>query len=187
MSAADLAGYVLETLMSSKYKPDWNRHNFCGAAMTEYAESRAEAEDEVAAAVSTAWGWLEVNGLICRNPKLDSDWYMPTARGRDVQNHQAVRALISAEQLPETFLHPELLVHARPLFLQSRFETAIFEAFKALEIAIRSAAGLSDGDIGIQLAQAAFHPQNGQLTDTSAEAGERVALMHLMVGALGSY
>lgn len=189
MSTAELAGYVLEALMASgsASSSNWNRRNFCGAVMTEYAPPRIGGDKELGAAVSAAWSWLEANGLICRHPEQDSEWYVPTARGRSVQNHQALRALISAEELPEHFLHPDILLHARPLFLESRFETAVFEAFKALEVAIRSAAGLGDGDIGVQLTQAAFHPENGPLTDKSAERGERVALMNLMSGALGSY
>jgi len=189
MNTADLAGYVLESLMSpeSLRSGNWNRRNFCGAVMTEYAPPRMGGDKELGVAVSAAWSWLEANGLICRNPEQDNEWYVPTARGRTVQSHQALRALISAEQLPEHFLHPELLEHSRPLFLQSRFETAVFEAFKTLEVAIRSSAELNDGDIGVQLAQAAFHPDNGSLTDKLAERGERVALMNLMSGALGSY
>ena len=189
MNTADLAGYVLESLMSPGgiSSGNWNRRNFCGAVMTEYTQSRMDRDQELGAAVSAAWSWLEANGLICRHPEQDNEWYVPTARGRAVQSHQALRALISAEQLPEHFLHPELLVHSRPLFLQSRFETAVFEAFKALEVVIRSEAELSDDDIGVQLAQAAFHPDNGPLTDKLAERGERVALMNLMSGSLGSY
>ena len=188
MNSADLAGYVLESLMQSGVgSGNWNRRNFCGAAMTDYAQPRTGGDKELGAAVSAAWSWLEANGLICRNPEQDNEWFVPTARGRQVRHHQALRALISAEQLPEHFLHDDILVHARPLFLQSRFDTAVFEAFKALEVAIRTAAQLGAGDIGIQLAQAAFHPDNGPLTDTNVERGERVALMNLMTGALGSY
>jgi uncharacterized protein (TIGR02391 family) len=189
MNTADLAGYVLETLMSPGNFGGgiWNRRNFCGSVMTEYTLPRTGGDKDVGTAVSAAWSWLEVNGLICRHPEQDHGWYVPTALGKTVQDHQALRSLISGAQLPEHFLHPELLIHSRPLFLQSRFETAVFEAFKALEVAIRSAAGLSDGVIGIALAQTAFHPQNGQLTDLTVEAGERVALMNLVTGALGSY
>ena len=95
--------------------------------------------------------------------------------------------MISNEQLPEYFLHSEFVVNIRPLFLQSRFETAVFEAFKTLEVAIRAAAGLGDDSIGVALASRAFHPEDGALTDTALEKGERVALMNLMAGAIGSY
>ncbi len=165
----------------------WNRRNFCMQSMREYALPGQSGDMNIGIACSTAWVWLETNNLICRHPEQDNDWFCPTARGRVIRDHRALRQFISNEQLPESFLHPELLVNARPLFLQSRFETAVFEAFKTLEVAIRSAAKLGDDMIGVQLASRAFHPDDGGLTDTSAERGERVALMNLIVGAIGSY
>lgn len=189
MSVPDLAGYVLESLMSpgSLGGGNWHRRNFSGAAMQEYAPPRTGGNKEVAVALSEAWSWLEANGLICRSPEQDNDWFVPTRLGKSAQNHSDVKKLVSTAELPEHFLHPDLLLHARPLFLQSRFETAVFEAFKSLEVAVRDAAGLGDGVIGVALAQAAFHPENGPLTELSAEKGERVALMSLVSGAIGSY
>jgi uncharacterized protein (TIGR02391 family) len=95
--------------------------------------------------------------------------------------------MVSSEQLPEAFLHPALLVDSRPLYLQGRFETAVFEAFKTLEVAIRTTARLGHDMVGVQLASRAFHADDGPLTDKSMERGERVALMNLIAGALGSY
>jgi uncharacterized protein (TIGR02391 family) len=188
MSIPDLAGYVLESLaVAGVGSSNWNRRNFCGAAMSEFVPPKTGGHKDVGVAVSAAWSWLEVNGFICRNPEQDNDWFVPTALGKSVQKHADVRKMVSGTQLPEHFLHPELLLHARPLFLQSRFETAVFEAFKELEVNIRAASGLGDGMIGVPLVQAAFHPENGPLTDHGVEKGERVALMNLMAGALGSY
>jgi uncharacterized protein (TIGR02391 family) len=182
MHTADLAGYILEVLMSpgAKSSGDWNRTNFCSQVSRDFGS-------EASVACSTAWSWLEVNGLICRHPEQGNDWFVSTKRGRDVRDHQGLRQLISSEQLPEHFLHPEFVVNVRPLFLQSRFETAVFEAFKTLEVTVRDAAGLGDDAIGVALASRAFHPDDGPLTDTTLEKGERVALMNLMTGAIGSY
>jgi len=189
MHTADLAGYVLEVLMSADAmnRGQWNRRNFCMEASKEFGNYERGPVQEVGVACSAAWSWLESNGLICRHPEQDNEWFVPTPRGRDVSNHQGLRQLISNEQLPEHFLHPEFVVNVRPLFLQSRFETAVFEAFKTLEVAIRAAASLGDDSIGVVLASRAFHPEDGALTDTALEKGERVALMNLMAGAIGSY
>ena len=189
MHAADLAGYVLEVLVSAgpMERGIWNRRNFCMQVSGEYAAPGQGQDMAVGIACSTAWSWLESNGFICRHPEQDNGWYLLTPRGGAVRDHHAVRQFISNEQLPEAFLHPELLVNVRPLFLQSRFETAVFEAFKSLEVAIRTAARLGHDMIGVQLASRAFNPEDGVLTDKAAEKGERVALMNLMTGALGSY
>lgn len=56
-----------------------------------------------------------------------------------------------------------------------------------LEVSIRQVAGLGNECIGAKLTTRAFHPEDGLLTDKTAEPGERQALMNLMAGAIGSY
>lgn len=184
MHIPELSGYLLEYLL--KDGGNWNRRNCCMQISKEYG-SPVFGVDEVGVAISTAWAWLESNGLICRHPDRDNEWFVPTKRAGDVSNRKALEKIISNQQLPEEFLHPALLINARPLYLQSRFDTAVFEAFKLLEVTIRSHAGLGNDLVGVQLASRAFHPENGELTDMSTEKGERTALMSLMTGALGSY
>jgi uncharacterized protein (TIGR02391 family) len=189
MQIADLAGYVLEVLMSAgpMERGVWNRYNFCLQTGREYAPPDQPSDEALGVACSAAWSWLEANGFIARHPEQNNEWYLPTRQGEALRNHQALRQFMTSEQLPEAFLHPELLAHVRPLFFQSRFETAVFEAFKSLEVFIRTAAGLGHDLVGVPLASRAFHPEDGPLTDQQAERGERVALMNLMAGAIGSY
>jgi uncharacterized protein (TIGR02391 family) len=189
MPPGDLAGYILQSLL--KLKPAdrgmWSRRNFCSSVMREFEVTDQGRNEEVGIACSTAWTWLEANNLLCQNPEQDAGWYTATPRGRQVQDHQQLRALIASEQLPEHVLHQDLLLNVRPLFLQGRFDTAVFEAFKTLEVAIRTTAELGHDLVGVQLASRAFHPDDGPLTDLTRERGERVALMSLMTGAIGSY
>lgn len=189
MQTADLAGYVLEVLISAGPidRGVWNRRNFCMQVSREYVEAGQPSDMKVGVACSSAWAWLEANGFICRHPEQDNEWYLPTPRGEALRNHQNLRNFMTSEQLPEAFLHPELLINVRPLFFQSRFETAVFEAFKTLEVTIRNVAKLGHDLIGVSLASRAFNSEDGPLTDMTAEKGERVALMNLMTGALGSY
>ena len=165
----------------------WNRRNFCTQVCREYVQSDQPSDMKVGIACSSAWAWLESNGFICQHPEQDNEWYLPTTRGEALGNHQNLRNFMTSEQLPEAFLHPELLINVRPLFFQSRFETSVFEAFKTLEVTIRNTAGLGHDLIGVSLASRAFNSEDGPLTDMTAEKGERVALMNLMTGALGSY
>jgi uncharacterized protein (TIGR02391 family) len=58
---------------------------------------------------------------------------------------------------------------------------------KAVEIAVREAAGLAAADIGAPLMRKAFDVNRGALTDASAEGGERQALSDLFAGAIGTY
>jgi uncharacterized protein (TIGR02391 family) len=79
------------------------------------------------------------------------------------------------------------VINVLPLFLQGRYDLAVFEAFHRLEIGMRTASKLGDEWIGTKLACRAFNPEGGPLTDKNSEGGERTALMNLMSGALGSY
>ena len=189
MQTADLAGYLLEVLLSDGPTGGsiWNRRNFCMQASREYVNAGEPSNMSVGIACSSAWAWLEANGFICKHPEQDNDWYLATSRGQTLRTHQDLSTYMTSEQLPEALLHPEMLVNVRPLFFQSRFETAVFEAFKTLEVTIRSASRLGHDLVGVALASRAFHSEDGPLTDTTAERGERVALMNLMTGALGSY
>src|SRR4051812_38454802 len=58
---------------------------------------------------------------------------------------------------------------------------------KAVEVAVRDAAGLSAQDLGTALMRKAFAPEDGLLADMSTEKAEREARAHLFAGAIGSY
>jgi uncharacterized protein (TIGR02391 family) len=188
MDPTDLAGYILESLLgTSDYRTGWNRTTFFNDAERMYKE-RGQDAGGVAEACAVAWQWLEVHWLVCPRPNDGQHgWCIPTKRGREVRDRLGVRKLIERAQLPEHFLHANLVRDVVPLFFQGRYDLAVFEALHRLEIEIRVAAGLGHELLGVKLAGAAFEPEAGVLTDKTVERGERVALMHLMQGALGSY
>jgi uncharacterized protein (TIGR02391 family) len=192
MDPSDLAGYVLESLLTldEMDRGNWHRGNFCNGAATLYRDrdrDRDRGPDErIAEACAVAWSWLEVNWLICRRPDHQNDLFMPTRRGREVRDRRGVRQLIDRSHLPEHFLHAMLTRDVVPLFFQGRYDLAVFEAFHRLEIEMRDAAGLGNDRVGVDLASRAFG-DTGPLSDQAVERGERVALMNLMSGALGSY
>jgi len=64
---------------------------------------------------------------------------------------------------------------------------AVLQAMKAVEVAVREAAGLPAKDIGTNLIRKAFDPENGPLTDADDEKAEREARSALFAGAIGSY
>lgn len=69
----------------------------------------------------------------------------------------------------------------------AKYDTAVFEAMKAVEVAVREAAGLTAADLGKDLMRKAFDVNRGPLTDAAAEPGERQARSDLFAGAIGSY
>jgi uncharacterized protein (TIGR02391 family) len=190
LDPGNLAGHVLEVLLTSRDSDGfWSRRNFCVTMGRSYPGFDQRPHAGVVQACAEAWAWLEANGLICPNPTAlgSGDWYTATRRALVVKDHQSVRSLIASQELPEYFLHADLAQGVRALFLQGRFETAVFEAFKTVEVEIRTAAELGNDLVGVQLANRAFSVEDGPLTDRAAEKGEREALRSLMAGALGSY
>src|SRR5262249_1172315 len=72
-------------------------------------------------------------------------------------------------------------------FLRGDYDTAVFQAFKEVEVAVRVAGNFADTDIGVDLMRKAFHKATGPLTDTGLPDAEREALAHLFAGAIGRY
>lgn len=69
-------------------------------------------------------------------------------------------------------------------------DVAVFQAFKEVEVAVRSTANKKganypDDLVGVTLMRKAFHPDSGPLTDKSLVTAEREADMHLFSGAIG--
>lgn len=140
-------------------------------------------------AVREAWGWLENEGLIAEEhePSGPREYFI-TRRGHDVAaSPEAFAAYRKASVLPKALLHPVITEKVWPMFIRGDHDTAVFQAFKEVEVAVRSAAGLADTDLGVDLMRQAFRTENGHLTDDSAPKAEREALQHLFAGAIGSY
>ena len=66
-------------------------------------------------------------------------------------------------------------------------DTAVFQAFKAVEVAVRDAIDAPDKLVGTQLMREAFNASTGALRDDTVPEVERESLAHLAAGAIGSY
>ena len=71
--------------------------------------------------------------------------------------------------------------------MRGEFDVAVFQAMKAVEVAVRDASKLPNGLVGVALMRKAFDPESGSLTDKEAEKGEKEARSNLFAGAIGSY
>jgi uncharacterized protein (TIGR02391 family) len=91
-----------------------------------------------------------------------------------------------ARRLPREALHPKLGSTVWLAFMRAEFDVAVFQAMKAVEVAVREAASLP-GELGVRLMRLAFDAQKGPLTDLQADEGERKARSDLFAGAIGSY
>jgi uncharacterized protein (TIGR02391 family) len=139
---------------------------------------------QVLLALAEAWQWLENEGLLMAAPDQPSGWYRLTRKGMRLKNPADIDVYKQGNVLPLGLLHPKLVEKARPMFVRGDYDVAVFQAFKEVEVAVRSAAKLSNSDIGRKLMQAAFNPDNGPLTDIEADKGERVGLIDLFSGGI---
>ena len=76
---------------------------------------------------------------------------------------------------------------AYPALQREEFDTAVFRAFKAVEVRVRELSDLSSDFVGVALMRKAFDVDRGPLTDKAAPKAEREALSHMFSGAIGCY
>jgi uncharacterized protein (TIGR02391 family) len=183
----ELGGVVLEHLnsLSEDEQRQINRYNF--GLPGRYEKYPPEYRDKIIEAVMEGWAWLEREGLIVAKPGSDRDWVNISRRGLSLSNAAAVDAYRRSNLLPKGLLHPTISHKVWAAFLRGDYDTAVFQAFKEVEVSVRTTARLTPEDLGVPLMRKAFHPDNGPLTNYLLPKAEREALMHLFSGAIGSY
>ena len=183
----ELAGVALELLSSSgPNEPSrLNPSSFKSSqTMGDYPRNRKE---EIEFALMEGWQWLVQEGLIAPRPGDTHGWHFITRRGKKIKNREGLSAYRSSVILPRRLLHPAIVKACWSAFLRGDYDTAVFQTFKELEVAIREAGNFKSDVYGVDLARKAFNESTGPLADQSIPVSERQALSHLVAGALGSY
>jgi len=148
-----------------------------------------EKEALVSAALSEAWAWLRSERLVLPAEGTNGQiGHMQFGRRAtellDGKNFSSYR---SASEFPKVLLHPTLADKCWLNLARGEFEEAVFTAMKTVEVSVRHVGRYSPDDVGVKLMRKAFHPETGNLTDMGAPAGERVAMMELFAGAIGTF
>jgi uncharacterized protein (TIGR02391 family) len=135
-----------------------------------------------------AWVWLEREGLLLPAPgHQDRDWVFVSQRGMALLSTENFAAYRFASLFPRKTLHPALASNTYALFLRGHYDTVVFEAFRAVEVAVRAAGGFPPSMVGTDLMRKAFATNSGPLTDTSAVVPEQEATSNLFAGAIGLF
>jgi uncharacterized protein (TIGR02391 family) len=146
------------------------------------------AEGEITLAIQEAWGWLQAQGLIVStNDPHGSHWFRLSRRAINFENTSDYARFVAARRLSKESLHESMPDEVWLAYIRGDFDTAVFRAMRAVEVAVRDAASLQASLLGVSLMRRAFDPQNGALTDAAAEVGERDACSALFAGAIGMY
>lgn len=184
----ELGGYVLQHFHSlgNADKFSMHRANFATYQMVqEYPQDRQNACKR---ALMEAWNYLEKEGLIVPEPDNSAPVYILSRLGKRLRAIEDLYAFRHASLFPKDTVHPDIREKVYPLFLRKDYETAVFQAFKSVEIAVRNAAGKGYENLyGVDLVRRAFSTTNGPLTDMSEVAAEREALQALFAGAIGRF
>ncbi|MHB8069982.1 MAG: TIGR02391 family protein [Desulfobaccales bacterium] len=191
LAPEELAGIFLKLVPKGMFQPDSITDAVfplpgMPPAQAPYPRHR---EQEAGIAFSEAWNWLRINNLIVPAPGINGQngWTVLTRRGAAIKDEQTFQRFREAAAFPKSLLHPSIADKVWLALARGDLDEAVFAAFKAVEEAVRNAAGFGPTDIGVALMRKAFDKTTGPLSDPGQPEPEREALAHLFAGAIGSY
>jgi len=170
-----------------------NYNNFFNAPERRDYEGR---QAEVNLALMEALAWLRSAGLLVEKASLMGNWFFISRRGKQITSRDDFAAYRKAGLLPKGQLHPLISIKVYPAFMRGEYDTAIFQAFREVEIAVRKAGNFGPNDLGRELMRDAFRPAlkkdqstivPGALTDVALPPAEQEAMANLFAGAIGLY
>jgi hypothetical protein len=91
-------------------------------------------QTEVNRALMEAWAWLEIKGLLVREPSQQAPWFFLSRRAQRLKSRGEFEAYRKASLLPRGQLHPLIASEVYPAFSRGKYDTAIFEAFREVEV-----------------------------------------------------
>jgi uncharacterized protein (TIGR02391 family) len=182
----EIAGFLLNYLQS--ISGEINKHNLIRPDAGALSTFPYELRNKISAVLTEAWMWLEREGLLAPKPGMGSEgWYFITRRGLTIKGRDDLTAYKKAAILPRKLLHPNIADKIWSLFLRGDYDTAIFQAFKEVEVRVREAGKFTNDDYGVALMRNAFQKDTGLLADKAALPSEQEAISHLFAGAIGYY
>lgn len=143
---------------------------------------------EIELALAEAWNWLMVQGILIPASGINGNngWVRLGRKARNLLDADSFYKYTKLVAFPKSLLHPFIADHIWLDLARGEFDTAVFKAFKEVEIAVREAGNFSSIDYGTDLMRKAFG-KNGVLVKDDQPEAEREALAHLFAGAIGSY
>ena len=77
-----------------------------------------------------------------------------------MSSQEEFEAYRKASVLPRNQLHPVIAAKVYAAFLRGEYDTAVFQAFREIEVAVRAAGGFPADLVGTDLMREGFRPAN---------------------------
>lgn len=184
MEPEELAPFLLRHLQKQP-RGSINRYGFTLMNDGDLSRALGSTYQTYVERLMEAWMWLERQGFLAPTPGQQGDWMYVTDRGKKIVSEENFAAYLQANLFPDHF-DPVLVRAVRPLFMRGDYDTAVFRAFKEVEVRVRAKGRFSAADYGIDLMKKAFGP-SGPLTDAAAPKPEQERLRDFFVGAIGTF
>jgi uncharacterized protein (TIGR02391 family) len=158
---------------------EWSSRNFI-------VLSRNEGHSKEASQCwAEALNWLISKNLVAQPKPSSGDpgTIFVTRLGKTVLE-TGLESLRASERL-DFDLHPRLQ-RVKSQFLLGEYELGAFSAMREVEIRVRELSCAGSSLLGVRLMREAFR-EGGKLADPDLDAGERVGLMELFAGAIGTF
>lgn len=165
--------------------PIFQLQNYC---MTESNAYQQHGQPGCSHSIAAAWGHLVATGMLALAPDQGNHgWYFLTPRGRAIKSELDYLHFRHVSLYPQSAIHPVIKEETYAEFLRGDYETAVFKAFKAVEVAVRPHTLAPPHVVGRDLMVKAFHAETGSMRDAAEPTAERESLMELFRGAVGRF
>jgi len=99
-------------------------------------------------ALVEAWTWLEGAALLVDHASHGGSYKSLSRRARKLADDPNPQRAFAARRFPKEALHPRIREDVWALYHRGKYDTAVFEAMREVEIAVREAAGFARGEHG---------------------------------------
>ena len=173
---------LLRQIREDRYQGGLHPQNITGLDL--YGTRKREVE----LVVLEAWNWLISNGLLVQQDLHDfSGFRALSLSGVSFYRDSSGLELAALRRVDKNDLHPDLHGPAIESFWRGSYDSSVFEAMKAVEVRVREASAMADGDLGVNLMRKAFDVKGGPLSDQTILVAERQSVLELFSGAIGAF
>jgi len=167
---------VLKHLVDTE---EWNSDNFLNSGQN------SGLREPTLRCWSEALNWLVSKNLVARGKpgQSNSASIFISRLGKKILE-AGLETIRAAERL-DVALH-DRLEHVKSQFLLGEYEIAAFAAMREVEIRVRQLSGAESSLLGVRLMRNSFGDR-GKLADSDLDPGERVGIMELFAGAIGTF